>query len=374
MISTGIIRTAVGIIGNVISFGLFLSPMPTFHTIVKKRAVEDFSPVPYLATLLNCMLWVVYGVPFVHPNSVLVLTINGIGIFIEALYIITFFIFAPRRLRLKILGILGAVLLFVGVVLGGVLGGAHTHDKRTQIVGILCVIFGTAMYASPLSVIKLVIQTKSVKYIPFFLSFVSFLNGLCWTAYSLLRFISISCNNQLLTIPNGLGALLAAVQLILYMTYYNSDWAGDVTDRKSTSGYFTFVGGNLVTWRSKKQKVVALSSAEAEFRGIAKGLQELLWIKRVLKDLGLYDNREMKLFCDNKAAIAISHNPVQHDRTKHIEVDRHFIRQNLEDKVISFPHVKTDEQLADILTKGVSCTIFQGVICKLGMQDIYLPT
>ncbi|KAJ4821409.1 Bidirectional sugar transporter SWEET [Rhynchospora pubera] len=216
MISTGIIRTAVGIIGNVISFGLFLSPMPTFHTIVKKRAVEDFSPVPYLATLLNCMLWVVYGVPFVHPNSVLVLTINGIGFFIEALYIITFFIFAPRRLRLKILGILGAELLFVGVVLGGVLGGAHTHDKRTQIVGILCVIFGTAMYASPLSVMKLVIQTKSVKYMPFFLSLVSFLNGLCWTAYSLLRF------DLYILIPNGLGALLAAVQLILYMTYYST--------------------------------------------------------------------------------------------------------------------------------------------------------
>ncbi|KAJ4749496.1 Bidirectional sugar transporter SWEET [Rhynchospora pubera] len=216
MISTGIIRTAVGIIGNVISFGLFLSPMPTFHTIVKKRAVEDFSPVPYLATLLNCMLWVVYGVPFVHPNSVLVLTINGIGFFIEALYIITFFIFAPRRLRLKILGILGAELLFVGVVLGGVLGGARTHDKRTQIVGILCVIFGTAMYASPLSVMKLVIQTKSVKYMPFFLSLVSFLNGLCWTAYSLLRF------DLYILIPNGLGALLAAVQLILYMTYYST--------------------------------------------------------------------------------------------------------------------------------------------------------
>ncbi|KAJ4749501.1 Bidirectional sugar transporter SWEET [Rhynchospora pubera] len=210
MISTGTIRTVVGIIGNVISFGLFLSPLPTFITIVKKRAVEDFSPVPYLATLLNCMLWVVYGVPFVHPNSMLVLTINGIGIFIEALYICIFFAFAPRRLRLKILSILAAELLFVGVVLGGVLGGAHTHDKRTQIVGILCVIFGTAMYASPLSIMKMVVQTKSVKYMPFFL------NGACWTAYSLLRF------DLYILIPNGLGALLAAAQLFLYFIYYRT--------------------------------------------------------------------------------------------------------------------------------------------------------
>ncbi|KAJ4760532.1 Bidirectional sugar transporter SWEET [Rhynchospora pubera] len=155
------------------------------------------------------MLWVMYGRPFVHPNSVLVLTINGIGFFIEALYLLTFFIYSPRRLRLKIVGILAADLVFAGAVMGGALSGAHTHHKRTQIVGILCVIFGTAMYAFPLSIM-------SVKYMPFFLSLVSFLNGLCWTAYSLLRF------DLHILIPNGLGALLAAVQLILYFIYYRT--------------------------------------------------------------------------------------------------------------------------------------------------------
>jgi hypothetical protein len=68
--------------------------------------------------------------------------------------------------------------------------------------------------------------------------------------------------------------------------YTNADWAGSISDRKSTSGYFTFIGGNLVTWRSKKQKVVALSSAEAEFRGMAKGLCELLWLRRLLSEIG----------------------------------------------------------------------------------------
>jgi hypothetical protein len=108
--------------------------------------------------------------------------------------------------------------------------------------------------------------------------------------------------------------------------YTDADWAGNLADRKSTSGYFTSVGGNLVTWRSKKQKVVALSSAEAEFRGMAKGLCELLWLRRLLSEIGFAPNSEMNLYCDNKAAIEISQNPIQHDRTKHIEIDRHFIK------------------------------------------------
>jgi Reverse transcriptase (RNA-dependent DNA polymerase) len=156
--------------------------------------------------------------------------------------------------------------------------------------------------------------------------------------------------------------------------YTDSDWAGSITDRKSTSGYFTFVGGNLVTWRSKKQKVVALSSAEAEFIGIAKGVQELIWLRKIMRELGFDPSEGMRLMCDNKAAIAISQNPVQHDRTKHIEVSRHFIRHHLEENVISLPFVRTGDQLADILTKGVSSTTFHDSLVKLGMKDIYMPT
>lgn len=151
--------------------------------------------------------------------------------------------------------------------------------------------------------------------------------------------------------------------------YTDADWAGNITDRRSTAGYFTFVGGNLVTWRSKKQKVVALSSAEAEFRGIVKGITELLWIKKLMTEMGLLETGAFKLYCDNKAAVSISHNPVQHDRTKHIEIDRHFIKEKLDNELITLPFVRSEDQLADILTKAVSGIAFHRVLGKLGMWD-----
>ncbi|CAL2259305.1 unnamed protein product [Prunus armeniaca] len=127
--------------------------------------------------------------------------------------------------------------------------------------------------------------------------------------------------------------------------YTDADYAGNITDRRSTSGYFTFVGGNLVTWYNKKQNVVSRSSAESEYRGIAQG-----------------------------SAFEIANNPVQHDRTKHVEVDRHFIKEKLEQKLISIPFVPLLEQLADMLTHAVSKRRFEDSLDKLGITDIYAPT
>ena len=114
--------------------------------------------------------------------------------------------------------------------------------------------------------------------------------------------------------------------------------------------------------------MVALFSAEAEFRGIVKGITEVLWIRKLLTELGFKQN-SCELNCDNKAAISISENPVQHGRTKHVEVDRHFIKEKLEHKIIHIPFVKSKEQLADILTKVVESEQFHNTLCKLGVRD-----
>ncbi|GJS14014.1 putative RNA-directed DNA polymerase [Tanacetum coccineum] len=153
--------------------------------------------------------------------------------------------------------------------------------------------------------------------------------------------------------------------------YTNADWAGDRTDGKSTSGYFTFVGGNLVTWRSKKQKVVSRSSAEAKFQGMVHGVCELIWIKRVLKDLGLNLTSPMQLHCDNQAVVKIANNPVQHNTTKHVEIDRHFIKDHLEKKTVELSYVASKDQLADMLTKAICGRVFQCSLDKLGMIDIH---
>ncbi|CAN6336634.1 unnamed protein product [Urochloa humidicola] len=216
MVNPDAVRNVVGIIGNVISFGLFLSPLPTFIQIVKKRDVEKFVPDPYLATFLNCALWVFYGLPFVHPNSILVLTINGTGLVIEVVYLSIFFAYAPGPKRMKMLGVLAVELVFLVAIAAGVILGAHTYDKRSLVVGSVCIFFGTLMYAAPLTVMKRVITTKSVEYMPFTLSLVSFLNGICWTTYALIRF------DIFITIPNAIGTLLSTLQLILYFCYYGS--------------------------------------------------------------------------------------------------------------------------------------------------------
>ena len=104
------------------------------------------------------------------------------------------------------------------------------------------------------------------------------------------------------------------------------------------------VGGNLVTWKSKKQKVVSLSSAEAKFQGIAKGIIEVIWLKKLRSELHFPQKKACKLFSDNKAAISISENLVQHDLTKHVEIDRHFIKEKLENKIIILPFVRSNSR------------------------------
>ncbi|WOL19109.1 hypothetical protein Cni_G27906 [Canna indica] len=195
--------------GNIISFGLFLSSAPTFIQIIKQKAVEKYSPVPYLTTLHNCMLWTFYDLLIVHPDNLLVITINDIGLALETFYLTIFILYSTHEGRLKVFKILAVEIPFVVVVIVTVLLTTHTYEKWSLIVDVLYIIFGTCMYAAPLLVMKLMIQTKSVKYMPFTLSMASFLNRVCWTANSFLPFdINI-------LVPNGLGTLLALLYLSL---------------------------------------------------------------------------------------------------------------------------------------------------------------
>ena len=156
--------------------------------------------------------------------------------------------------------------------------------------------------------------------------------------------------------------------------YSDADWAGSVTDRRSTSGLCTYVWGNLTTWRSKKQSVVARSSAKAEFRAMAQGICEGIWLKRLLAHLKVPIDGSIKLLSDSQAAISIAKNPVQHDRTKHIEIDKHFIKENIERGVIEPIYTPSSLQNADILTKALPRTGFEDLCSKLGMLNIYNPT
>jgi transposase InsO family protein len=135
--------------------------------------------------------------------------------------------------------------------------------------------------------------------------------------------------------------------------FVDADWASDVNDRKSTSGFVFMLGGAAVSWSSKKQTSVALSSTEAEYIAAAHATKEVVWLRRLLIDLGLDLDSPTTLHVDNQSAIAIARNPEFHDRTKHIEVRHHFLRHKVEGKEIHLEYIPTEEQTADILTKGL---------------------
>jgi hypothetical protein len=149
--------------------------------------------------------------------------------------------------------------------------------------------------------------------------------------------------------------------------FVDSDWAGSVDDSKSTSGYVFSLGSGVFSWNSKKQDVVAQSSAEAEYIAAAAASNQAIWIKKVLSDLNHVQEEPIVLWCDNKSAIAIAKNPIQHGRTKHINVKFHAIREAEQNGDVKLQHCSSEEQLADILTKALPSAKFMELRSKLGV-------
>lgn len=200
-----------GVIGNVISILVFISPVKTFWCIVKNNSTQDFKSLPYICTLLSTSLWTYYGL--IKPGGLLIATVNGAGAALEAAYVILYIIYTPKERKFKTVLLVLLVDIVFYVVVFMVTFLALNQHMRVTVIGVLCVCLTLSMYGSPLVIMRTVIATKSVEFMPFFLSFFLFLNGGVWAVWAVLE------QDVFVGIPNGIGFGLGAAQLLLYVIY-----------------------------------------------------------------------------------------------------------------------------------------------------------
>ncbi|KAK9066382.1 hypothetical protein SSX86_013704 [Deinandra increscens subsp. villosa] len=200
-------------VGNVVSFMVFLAPIPTFDKVYKRKSTEGFQSAPYVVGLFSAMLWIYYAL--LKSNVMLLITINSVGCFIETFYICFFLFYAPKKARMESLKLI-VLLIVVGfgliVVLTQFLASGVT---RGVIVGWICLVFSLCVFVAPLGVVRQVIRTQSVEYMPVLLSLALTLSAVMWFFYGLL----LSDFN--IAIPNVLGFTFGILQIILYYKYKN---------------------------------------------------------------------------------------------------------------------------------------------------------
>ena len=163
------------------------------------------------------------------------------------------------------------------------------------------------------------------------------------------------------------GILLRSGNTRTLHAFSDADWAGDDDDYVSTNGYVVYIGNHPVSWSSKKQKTIARSSTEAEYRSVANTSSELKWIMSFLHELGIQLRHPPTIYCDNVGATYLCVNPVFHSRMKHVALDYHFIRNQVRSGTLRVIHVSTRDQLADVLTKPLSRPVFISFRDKIGV-------
>jgi histone deacetylase 1/2 len=151
----------------------------------------------------------------------------------------------------------------------------------------------------------------------------------------------------------SLGLRLSKSSSTIVSAFSDADWAGCPDDR-STGGFAVHVGSNLVSWNARKQATVSRSSIEAKYKSLANGTAEVMWVQTLLDELGVSQSKAAVLWCDNIGATYLSANPVFHARTKHIEVDYHFVRERVAQKLLDIRFIASGDQVADGFTKSLS--------------------
>ncbi|KAI5395308.1 hypothetical protein KIW84_061776 [Lathyrus oleraceus] len=167
--------------------------------------------------------------------------------------------------------------------------------------------------------------------------------------------------------PN-MGLMYEKTSKYRLSVYCDADYAGDRMERKSTSGNYQLLGKNLISWASKRQSTIALSTAEAEYISASLCTTQMLWMKNQLEDLQIFESN-IRIFCDNTTAICLSKNPILHSRAKHIEIKHHFIRDYVQKGIVTLKFIDTDHQWADIFTKPLAEDRFSFILKNLNIQN-----